>query len=275
MGAIRPGGAPASGGGSVTPDAVWEAFGDALVEDPTRGPALASALAASDPGIPSSGLVVDWRASALALSDGAAVGSWAPSAGVGTLTAAGGARPTYRATGNPAGGPAVEFLASSSQALTLAGVAGLPTGANPGTVVAIVSRLRPVGGTGLQHLWQYGQAAGLCARGMVVTNVDNIRSHLWSGGITETRSPRGRGLRVIAHEYNGTRESLLVDGVDYGTADVALTTGTAQGVAVGSNLSAGEYGNFFLVRLFGYSRVLSAAEWRQIMDHARVAYGVQ
>jgi hypothetical protein len=272
MGAIRPG---SGGGGSVTPDAVWEAFGDALVEDPTRGPALASALAASDPGIPSSGLVVDWRASALALSDGAAVGSWAPSAGVGTLTAAGGARPTYRATGNPAGGPAVEFLASSSQALTLAGVAGLPTNANPGTVVAIVSRLRPVGGAGLQHLWQYGQAAGLCARGMAVTNVDNIRSHLWSGGITETRSPRGQGLRVIAHEYNGTRESLLVDGVDYGTADVALTTGTAQGVAVGSNLSAGEYGNFFLVRLFGYSRVLSAAEWRQIMDHARVAYGVQ
>lgn len=40
-------------------------------------------------------------------------------------------------------------------------------------------------------------------------------------------------------------------------------------------LAAGEYGNFFLVRLFGYSRVLSAAEWRQIMDHARVAYGVQ
>lgn len=228
-----------------------------------------------DPGIPSSGLVVDWRASALSLADGDPVGSWAPSTGSGTLTASGGARPTYRATGSPAGGPAVEFLASSSQRLTLAGVAGLPTAANPGTVIAIVSRLRPVGGAGLQHLWQYGQAAGLCARGMVVTSGDNIRSHLWSGGITETRSPRGQGLRVIAHSYDGTRESLIVDGVDYGSADVALTTGTSSGVTIGSNLTAGEYGNFFLVRLFGYSRVLSAAEWVQVMEHARIAYGVQ
>lgn len=228
-----------------------------------------------DPGIPSSGLVVDWRASALSLADGDPVGSWAPSTGAGTLAASGGTRPTFRATGNPAGGPAVEFLASSSQRLTLAGVAGLPTAANPGTVIAIVSRLRPVGGAGLQHLWQYGQAAGLCARGMVVTSGDNIRSHLWSGGITETRSPRGQGLRVIAHSYDGTRESLFVDGVDYASADVALTTGTSEGVAVGSNLTAGEFGNFLLVRLFGYSRVLTAAEWEQVMEHARIAYGVQ
>lgn len=277
MGAIRPG-SGGGGGGAAVPSG---AAGDLVTLDGAGGLAadapadVVAAVATVDPGIPSSGLVVDWRASALALSDGAAVGSWAPSTGVGTLTAAGGARPTYRATGNPAGGPAVEFLASSSNALTVAGVAGLPTGANPGTVLAIVSRLRPVGGTGLQHLWQYGQTAGLRARGMVVTNVDNIRSHLWSGGITETRSPRGQGLRVIAHSYDGTRESLFVDGVDYASADVALTTGTSEGVAVGSNLTAGEFGNFFLVRLFGYSRVLTAAEWRQIMDHARVAYGVQ
>lgn len=273
MGAIRPG--SGGGGGAATPDDVWDALGTALVEDPTRGPALASALAASDPGIPSSGLVVDWRASALSLADGDPVGSWAPSTGAGTLAASGGARPTFRATGSPAGTPAVEFLGASSNALTLAGVAGLPTAANPGTVIAIVSRLRPVGGVGLQHLWQYGQTASLCARGMVVTSWDNIRSHLWSGGITETRSPRGQGLRVIAHAYDGTRESLFVDGVDYGSADVALTTGTAQGIALGSNLTAGEFGNFFLVRLFAYSRVLTAAEWRQIMDHARVAYGAQ
>jgi len=227
------------------------------------------------PVIPTTGLVVDWQASALSLADGDPVGTWAPSTGTGTLTSSGGARPTYRATGSPAGTPAVEFDASSSQKLTLARVAGLPTSASPGTVIAIVSRFRPVGGAGLQHLWQYGQAAGLCARGMAVTNVDNIRSHLWSGGITETRSPRGQGLRVIAHEYNGTRESLLVDGVDYGTAGVALTTGTAQGVAVGSNLTGGEFGNFRLMQLLGYSRVLTVAEWAAVMAYARATYGDQ
>ncbi len=105
-----------------------------------------------DPGLPSEGLVIAWRAEALSLTDGVPVGSWAPSSGVGTLTASGGARPTYRTTGNPAGGPCVEFDGASSNALTLAGVAGLPTGANPSTVIAVVSPLRPVGGAGLQDL---------------------------------------------------------------------------------------------------------------------------
>lgn len=125
----------------------------------------------------------------------------------------------------------------------------------------------------MPHLWQYGHADTLSARGMVVTSADNIRSHVWAGGITETRSPRGQGLRVIAHSYDGTRESIIVDGVDYGTGDVALTTGTAEGIAVGSNLVAGEFGNFKLMRLFGYSRVLSAADWRQIAEHARIYQG--
>jgi hypothetical protein len=228
-----------------------------------------------DPGIPSSGLVVDWRASALSLSDGAAVSSWAPSTGTGTLTASGGARPTYRATGNPAGGPCVGFEASSGHAMTLAGVAGLPTGASPGTVIAIVSRFKPVGGSGLQHLWQYGTAAGLSARGIAVTNGDTIRSHLWSGGLTDARSPRGQKLRVIAHEYDGARESVIVDGVDYASADVALTTGTGNGLAIGANVTGGELGNFRLIRLFAYSRVLTATEWDQVMMHAKLAYGVQ
>jgi hypothetical protein len=238
---------------------------------------LRAALDAADPGIPTSGLVVDWRALALGLADGAAISSWAPSTGTGTITASGGARPTHLTTGSPAGTPAAEFDAASGHKLTLAGVAGLPTGASPGTVVAIVSRFRPVGGTGLQHLWQYGSASSASARGMAVTSADALRTHTWypGGYVTEARSPRGQGLRVIAHEYDGVRESVIVDGVDYASAAVALTTGSANGLAVGSNLSGGELGNFRLMRLFGYSRVLTAAEWRQICDHARVAYGVR
>jgi hypothetical protein len=228
-----------------------------------------------DPGIPTSDLVVDWRASALSLSDGAAVSSWAPSTGTGTLTASGGARPTYRATGNPAGGPCVEFDNTSSNALSLSGVAGLPTGAAAGTVIAIVSRLRPVGGAGLQHLWQYGTAGSAEARGLLVTSSDNIRTHEWSSGATETRSPRGQGLRVYGHSYDGARLSIFVDGVDYSTETVTLNTGTSNGLAVGSNVVAGEFGSFRLVRLFGYSRILTKTEWDQVMMHAAIAYGVQ
>jgi hypothetical protein len=228
-----------------------------------------------DPGIPSSGLVVDWRASALSLSDGAAVGSWAPSTGTGTLTASGGARPTFRATGNPAGGPCVEFLASSSQALTLAGVAGLPTGANPGTLIAIVSRFRPVGGAGLQHLWQYGTAGSREARGLLVTSSNNIRTHEWSSGETETRSPRGQGLRVYEYSYDGAKLSIVVDGIDYSTEEVVLNTGSANGFAVGSSIVGGEFGSFFLMRLCGYSRVLTATERAQVVMHATLAYGDQ
>jgi hypothetical protein len=227
------------------------------------------------PVMPTTGLVVDWQASTLSLADGDPVGTWAPSTGTGTLTSSGGARPTYRATGSPAGAPAVEFDASSSQKLTLAGVAGLPTSASPGTVIAIVSRFRPVGGSGLQHLWQYGAASGLSARGIAVTNGDTIRSHLWSGGLTDARSPRGQNLRVIAHEYDGARESVIVDGVDYASATEALTTGTSEGFAIGCNLTGGEFGNFRLMQLLGYSRVLTVAEWVAVMAYARATYGDQ
>ncbi len=248
MGAIRPGSGGGGGGGGGGEE---------------------------DPGIPSSGLVVDWRASALTLADGDPVSSWAPSTGSGTPTASGGARPTYLATGSPAGNPAAEFSGASSNALTLAGVAGLPTGANPGTVIAIVSRFRPVGGSGLQHLFQYGTSATREARGLLVTSANNIRTHEWSSGETETRSPRGQGLRVYGHSYDGARLSIFVDGVDYSTEEVALNTGSANGLAIGSNLAGGEFGSFRLIRLFGYSRVLTKSEWDQVMMHAGMAYGVQ
>ncbi len=228
-----------------------------------------------DPGIPSSGLVVDWRASALSLADGDPVSSWAPSTGSGTLTASGVARPTFRATGSPAEGPCVEFDNTSSNAMTLAGVAGLSTGAGAGTVVAIVSRLRPVGGAGLQHVWMYGTAGSAEARGLLVTSSDNIRTHEWSSGATETRSPRGQGLRVYGHSYDGARLSIFVDGVDYSTETVTLNTGTSNGLAVGSSIASSEYGSFRLIRLFGYSRVLTKTEWDQVMMHANMAYGVQ
>ena len=146
----------APGGGAAAPASVAAgditdagATGVALVQADTPSEALATLGLSGDPGLPSSGLVALWRASDLALSDGDPVSTWAPGSGTpGSLTGSGSARPTYRATGSPSGGPCVEFDGSNDE-MSLSSPAGLPSGAGAGSGNEVVRLIRVVGIAGV------------------------------------------------------------------------------------------------------------------------------
>jgi hypothetical protein len=260
-------------GGAVTAEAVAEVLGDALSGEGVADGVREILGVEGDPGLPTSGLVALWRASDLALSDGDPVSTWAPSVGTpGSLTGSGSARPTFRATGSPSGGPCVEFDGSNDE-LSLSSPVGLPSGAAAGTMVAIVARA--VGGSGLRHVVQIGNVGSLTGRGLVTS--DGVwATHEWSSPmVAGSDSPRTRGAHVLGHVYDGTTMTLWVDGAPAAALTVTLATGTGE-IAVGSRTAPhAERGAFRLMALAIYSRALTDADWAQVMAHARAVHGVQ
>jgi len=233
---------------------------------------LAALGVAGDPGMPTSGLLTRWLASALALSDGAAVTTWAPSVGSpGSPSGSGSSRPTYRAAGSPAGGACVEFDGSDDE-LSLSSPAGLPSGAAAGTIVAIVSRAKDNGS--YSHIVQYGSSGPAQCRGL------GCGPSIWYclDYQTETASgsdaPRHRRGAVLGHAYDGTTRHLWVDGVPVASTDVALDTGAAA-LHFGRSVPGGERTAFRLMEVAIYDHALSDAEWARVMAHARAAHGVR
>lgn len=261
------------GGGAVTASAVGDAWGEWLGEGTNLADVRTTLGVTGDPGLPTSGLAALWRASALSLSDGDPVGTWAPSSGTpGSLTASGSERPTFRAAGSPSGGPAVEFD-GSDDILSLASPSGLPSGAAAGTIVAIVARA--VGGSGLRHVMQYGSVGSRTGRGLA-TSEGAWATHEWSTPMTAgSDSPRTRGAHVLGHAYDGTTLTLWVDGVPAAASTPTLATASTE-LAVGSRTAPhDERGAFRLMELAIYSRALTDADWAQVMAHARAAHGVR
>lgn len=231
----------------------------------------------TDPGLPSSGLVARWLASALSLADGDAVATWAPSTGSpGSPTASGTDRPTYRATGNCVGGPAVEFNGTTNK-MTLSSPAGLPTGNAAGSMVAILSRTK-TDAASYAHVVQYGAASARQARGLA-TRSTIWRSHEWLSSISPTvaEPPVRQAAQVAGWVYDGTNVTIWADGVPVvqGTYVPAGGLNTvATTLAIGSNVSGLELCSMRLVCLAFYNTALTDAQWAQIMKHARIAYGV-
>ncbi len=229
-----------------------------------------------DPGMPTDDLAALWRASTLSLADGDPVAAWPPAVGTpGTLTGAGSARPTYLATGSPLGGPAVAYD-GVNDVLSLDAPAGLFTGADPGTIVAMVSRCPP-GTFGYKHIVQYGSPATNEARG-IGYNADLWVTVDWGSNLAgEATSPRSVAGAVLGHAYNGTTRRLWLGGAPIATGAVALNTGTTR-VVCGRNLTGGyggEHGSYRLMCLAFYNAELTDAQWAQVMTHARIAYGIE
>ncbi len=228
---------------------------------------------ATDPGLPSSGLVALWRASSLSLADGDPVGTWAPAVGSpGSLTGSGSARPTYRATGSPSGGPCVEFDGSDDE-LSLSSPVGLPSGAAAGTVVAIVSRA--MHNTSYSHIAQYGSAGTRAARGIGLRPAGWDLLDYGSELLSPSDSPWHRKGVVLAHRYNGTRRQLWVDGIPVAEDSIVVTLNTGAAVLhVGRSIGGGERAAFRLMVLAIYSTALDDAAMAQIQAHARATRGV-
>lgn len=274
MGAIKPGGGSAAAPSVAAADITDAgAAGVELVQAETAAEARTTLGVSGDPGLPSSGLVALWRASDLVLSDGDPVSTWAPGSGTpGSLTGSGSARPTYRATGSPSGGPAVEFDGSNDE-MTLSSPVGLPSGAAAGTMVAIVSRAFHNGS--LSFIAQFG--TGSTARGRGV-GLNSTKWYLLDYGADLTadtdydggRHPRGV---VLTHWYDGTTRKLVVDGTPIKSSTTALNTGTSA-LHLGRSLAGGERAAFRLMALAIYDAALSDAALAQIQTHARLAHGV-
>lgn len=258
--------APSVAAGDIT-DA--GATGEALVQADTPSEALATLGLSGDPGMPSSGLLVGWRASALVLSDGDPVGTWASSVGSLTLTGSGGSRPTYRATGSPSGGPCVAYTGSHVLSCT---PTGLPAGSDPGTIVAIVSRSASVGGA-YDHVVIYGDGNTSKARGLASQN-DVWKTHEWASSVVGPSSvPRTPAPRVLGHVYDGADVALWVDGAPVAASTIALSTVLTE-LCVGDRIAGGSQpGNFRLMELAVYDHALTDAQWAQVMAHARAAHG--
>ncbi len=272
-GSFGTGGAPAAPA-SVAADDISDAgaTGVALVQADTPSEALATLGLSGDPGMPSSGLLVAlWRASSLSLSDGDPVSTWAPSVGTpGSLTGSGSARPTYRATGSPSGGPCVEFDGSDDE-LNESSPAGLPSGAAAGTVVAIVSRCNH--NTSYSHVMQYGSAGTRAARGIGLRPAGWDLLDYGSELLSPSDSPWHRRGVVLAHWYDGSARKLWVDGIPVAADAPVLNTGSSV-LHVGRSIGGGERAAFRLMVKAFYSRALTDADMAQVQAHARIAHGV-
>jgi len=233
---------------------------------------LVTALGVSgDPGLPSSGLVALWRASSLSLADGDPVGTWAPASGTpGSLTGSGSARPTFRATGSPSGGAAVEFDGSDDE-LSLSSPVGLPSGAAAGTVVAIVSRCNH--NTSYSHIVQYGSAGTRAARGVGLRPAGWDLLDYGDELVSPSDAPWHRKGVVLAHWYDGGARKLWVDGIPVAANAPTLNTG-ASVLHVGRSIGGGERAAFRLMVLAFYSAALSDAAFAQVQAHARALHGV-
>lgn len=266
---------PAASAASIAAGDITDAgiTGEALVQAETAAEALAELGLSGDPGLPTTGLVARWSASDLVLSDGDPVSTWAPGAGSpGSLTGSGSARPTYRATGSPAGGPAVE-LDGSNDEMTLSSPAGLPASAEAGTIVVIASRCSHAGS--LNHIFTYGTASTARGRGIgydaATWRCLDYASEL---GTSPTDTPRHRRGVVLGHAYDGTTRVLWVDGAPVASGAVALNTGSTLAV-LGRSLPGGERATCRVMTVAIYSAALTDAQWAQVMAHARAAHGVQ
>jgi hypothetical protein len=261
------------GGGSVTAEAVAEVLGDALAGEGVADGVREILGVEGDPGLPTSGLVALWRASSLSLSDGDPVSTWAPASGTpGSLTGSGSARPTFRATGSPSGGPCVEFDGSAHE-MSLSSPAGLPSGAGAGTMVAIVSRAFHNGS--LSFIAQFGTGSTARGRGLGLNStkwylLDYAADLTADTDYDGARHPRGV---VLTHWYDGTTRKLVVDGTPIKSSTTALNTGSSA-LHLGRSLAGGQRASFRLMALAIYSTALSDAALAQIQAHARIAHGV-
>lgn len=228
--------------------------------------------ATGDPGLPTAGLVARWSASDLELSDGDPVGTWAPGAGSpGSLTGSGSARPTYRSTGSPSGHPCVEFDGSNDE-LSLSSPAGLPDGADAGTIVVIVSRCAHSGS--LNHIIAYGTGSTAKGRGLGYNDATWRCLDYGSELGTSNDTPRHRQAVVLGHAYDGTTRRLWVDGIPVAKDTPSLNTG-ATSLYLGRSIFGGERASCRLMAIAIYSTNLTDAQWAQVMTHARAAHGVR
>lgn len=205
-------------------------------------------------------LTVRWVAADLALANAAAVTSWVPRKGAGTLAqATGTAQPSYVAADSTLGGrPSVQFNGTSTF-LTSTTATGLGTAQ---TVIVISN----VAGTTQQELVQWGALE--CIAQDILWQVF-VTSALSTSTVASTA-----GSHVLAYGADATTSDYVyVDGAQKASGDAGSPASSAT-LRVGNWASGGRFLNGRIAEILAFNAKLPAADLATVDSYAQDTYGI-
>lgn len=213
-----------------------------------------------------SGLGAWYKADALALSDGAAVSSWADSSsGLFTATQATGSKqPTYKA--NQVNGlPAVLFNVANHQYLTSGADATLASGCTLFAVVnpTVVNIFQAIFGPSTANGFEY-----------LLTTAGKQRISGPSLSSTATTVQTAGAWTRFSVDYDGTSAFHFFNkGTADGNSTVALATTSSTAVIGAHNAGVTQWWSGYIAEIIVYGRVLNSTERGQVDTYLSGKYG--
>lgn len=150
------------------------------------------------------------------------------------------------------------------------------TGASPRSLVAVLGNTAPAGEGGYRHVLHYGSLQGLTAYGLchVVTGGDHFGNHYWGSGLAGASGATRPGGVWVATSYDGSSDTVYVDGEVDATAELSLNTGASHVLQVGTRIvGPAEVANCDLYEAFAVSRALSPDDLAAIASYVSDRYG--
>lgn len=217
------------------------------------------------------GLVNRWRASDLALANGAAVSTWAAATGGASWTqATGAAQPTF-VTGVANGQPVVRFDGTSSyMTATVSAIS------QPYTAIVIYKALTvPTTNGVIMQLLDGGTVGTTTGFQLVYGNSGGPISDAWAGADTLGGTPNTTAFRVYGASFNGASSAVWMDGTAVVPAQNAGPNATGTAWAIGRQAaSAARFANIDIAEILIYNRAMVAADWSVVDSYAQDTYGV-
>lgn len=206
------------------------------------------------------GLVFRWRASSLALSNGAAVSSWPALVGGSgaTLTNGTATAPTYQTSGI-GGQPAVKFVTASTQSM----VSGTITAQSQPLTYVVVHQLTRTDATIQEVL-----ASGVDQILTVAPNYDGYAGGDTLGGTLSTNP------RCLMWMANGASSTLYEEGTLAVTAN-ALTNGSGTTIMFGNHPTANtRWMDGSIAEVLIYTQALNATDRATVDTYVQDQYGI-
>lgn len=219
------------------------------------------------------------KADSLALGDGSAVSTWGKSstAGSDATQASAAAQPTFH-LGVLNGNPVVRFD-GADDVLNTTGV--IPaTGADPRTILAVVTNTTDAPAINYRHVVHYGsgatdQAYGLASKTLPAQTGGgtNWGNHYWangfSSGLAASTDPT---LATII--YDGTTDSFFGNGQALGSKTFALNTGSGDSLSIGSRRANGEHFQGDIAEIIIFNEALGSDDRAAVEQYLGDKYGI-
>jgi hypothetical protein len=217
-----------------------------------------------------------WLVSDLGITlNGSTVSAWADQSGNGRNATQGNAslQPTRNASARH--GVGVQFPTSRNRCLDTSYVPA--TGAGARTLIMLISDVTN-SAAAFDNLASYGSrsASALYSITCRTSSADVLGSAFWGPGLSTSAQGSGTTGRVISAFYNGTAQSIEVDGVGVGSGNFTLATGSDYGLKIGAiaNVGAGECAAFTAYDIIVCGSLLDATQRAKIVAHMRAKRGI-